>query len=367
MSSPLQIHAGKTAMAHLRRHGLQAQDVAVIPAAAGGPKGLILQGLDQWLFGEWLPGAPRQRSLLGASIGSWRMAAACHDDPVAAFQRLADLYCGQRYPAKPSPARVTQEIMGLLQGFIGGHESEILTHPTQRLHVVAVRGRGRLQAPQSELSTKLGFASAALANLGARKHLARHMTRVVIGDSRDTLAWMPNHFDAFQTNFMALSTENLLPSLLASGTLPLIMEPVRQIAGTPSGTYWDGGMIDYHLDFPYAQMQDPHGAGLVLYPHFADHIIPGWLDKSLPWRRAGKGAHGSWLDNLIMLSPSPSFIRTLPRAKLPDRTDFFHYGIDHDERIRNWKLAISASTRLAEAFAAFVAKPDMTIVKPLNF
>jgi predicted acylesterase/phospholipase RssA len=193
------------------------------------------------------------------------------------------------------------------------------------------------------------------------------MTRVVIGDSRDTLAWMPNHFDAFQTDFMALSTENLLPSLLASGTLPLIMEPVRQIAGTPSGTYWDGGMIDYHLDFPYAQIQDTHGAGLVLYPHFADHIIPGWLDKSLPWRRAGKGAHGSWLDNLIMLSPSPSFIRTLPRAKLPDRTDFFHYGIDHEARIRNWKLAISASTRLAEAFAAFVAKPDMTIVKPLNF
>ncbi|MCX7219422.1 MAG: patatin-like phospholipase family protein, partial [Burkholderiales bacterium] len=84
MSSALQIRAGKTAMAHLRQHGLQAQDVAVIPAAAGGPKGLILQGLDQYLFGEWLPSAPRQRSLLGASIGSWRMAAACHADPVAA-------------------------------------------------------------------------------------------------------------------------------------------------------------------------------------------------------------------------------------------------------------------------------------------
>ncbi|MCX7219421.1 MAG: patatin-like phospholipase family protein, partial [Burkholderiales bacterium] len=264
-------------------------------------------------------------------------------------------------------ARVTQEIRELLQAFIGGHEAEIISHPSQRLHVLAVRGRGRLQAPQSELSTKLGFASAALANLGARKLLARHMTRVVIGDSRDTLDWMPNHFDAFQTDFAALSAENLLPSLLASGTLPLIMEPVRQIAGTPAGTYWDGGMIDYHLHFPYAQLQDRHGAGLVLYPHFSDHIIPGWLDKSLPWRRANKGAHSNWLDNLIMLSPSASFIQSLPRAKLPDRTDFFHYGIDHEARIRDWKLAISASEKLAVAFAAFVAKPDMAIVKPLNF
>ena len=86
--------------AQLRAHGLRAQDIAVIPAAARGPKGLILQALDQWLFGSWLPGAARKRSLIGASIGAWRMAAACHADPVAPFQRLGDFYCGQRYPLR---------------------------------------------------------------------------------------------------------------------------------------------------------------------------------------------------------------------------------------------------------------------------
>ena len=40
----------------------------------------------------------------------------------------------------------------------------------------------------------------------------------------------------------------------------------------------DGGIIDYHLHLPYHRAQ-----GLVLYPHFIDRIVPGWLDKALPW------------------------------------------------------------------------------------
>ena len=100
--NPLSIHAGPQALAHLRNHGLRAQDIAIIPGAAGGPKGLILQKLDQWLFGSWLPSAPRERTLIGASIGAWRMAAACLADPVAGFQRLGDLYCEQTYPRRPS-------------------------------------------------------------------------------------------------------------------------------------------------------------------------------------------------------------------------------------------------------------------------
>ncbi|MDO8177944.1 MAG: patatin-like phospholipase family protein [Undibacterium sp.] len=367
MSSPLQIHAGKIALAHIREHGLQARDIAVIPAAAGGPKGLILQALDQWIFGEWLPKAPRERSLIGASIGAWRMAAASHADPVAAFQRLGDLYCGQRYPAKPSPARVTEEIHGLLQHFIAGHEHEIVNQPQHRLHVLAVHGRGLLHTPQSALASKLGFTAAALANIASRDYLARHIDRVVIGDRRDSLLWMKDKFDDFKTHFATLTTDNLLPALLASGTLPLIMQPVRHIAGAPDGTYWDGGIIDYHLAFPYSRLNDSTQGNLVLYPHFTDHIIPGWLDKALPWRRAGRGKHAHWVDNVIMISPSPAFVRTLPRAKLPDRKDFFYYGVNHDERIRNWKIAMADSERMRDAFAAFVAKPDLSQVIPLNF
>ena len=62
----LQIHAGATALKQLREHGLQPADVRIIPAAAGGPKGLVLNPLDRYLFGEWLAarhahGAPAGR------------------------------------------------------------------------------------------------------------------------------------------------------------------------------------------------------------------------------------------------------------------------------------------------------------------
>ena len=42
----LTFHAGPLAMAQIAEHGLRAEDVAIVPAAAGGPKGLIFQSLD---------------------------------------------------------------------------------------------------------------------------------------------------------------------------------------------------------------------------------------------------------------------------------------------------------------------------------
>ncbi|HXA46200.1 MAG TPA: patatin-like phospholipase family protein [Burkholderiaceae bacterium] len=361
----LEFHAGPKAIARLRTHGLRAQDIAVIPAAAGGPKGLILQALDQWLFGLWLPSAARQRSLIGASIGAWRMAAACQTDPVAAFERLGDLYCEQRYPHKPSPQMVTDMCRQLLVDFIGGHEEEIIAHPQFRLHLLAARGRGWLNAPTKKLTTAAGFARATLANLRARKHLADHLERVIVGDARDSIPWMTTKFDHFATHFAALTTANLGPALLASATLPMIMQPIRDIPGAPHGTYWDGGLIDYHLALPYSRINSDTESNLVLYPHFGPKIVPGWLDKSMRWRHATSAQQNHWYDNVLLISPSQEFLQTLPRKKLPDRQDFHHYGLDHDARIKNWKQAINEGQRLRDEFAAFVDKPDLSMVHPL--
>ena len=65
------VHAGPRALKALREHGLQAKHVRAIPAAAGGPKGLVLNPLDRYLFGEWLAAVARPVHLLGASIGAW--------------------------------------------------------------------------------------------------------------------------------------------------------------------------------------------------------------------------------------------------------------------------------------------------------
>lgn len=361
----LELHAGPKALAHLRRHGLRAQDIAIVAAAAGGPKGLIFQALDQWLFGEWLPTAPRQRMLIGSSIGAWRMAAACHADPVAALQRLGMLYCEQRYPQKPSAQFVTQIFADILTDFLGGHEAELISHPQHRLQILTTRGRRLLNGPRGGVATLAGFTAATLANAASRTRLAQHVERVVIGDVRDPALWLKSRFDAFPTHFAPLATDNIAPALLASGTVPLVMAPVIDIPHAPRGTYWDGGLIDYHLELPYSRVADEPDGGLVLYPHFTDRIVPGWFDKALPWRRGGRGANRAWLDNVILVSPSRPFLQTLTRSKLPDRKDFMYYGLNHDLRIMHWKLAIGESQRLRDELAAFVADPDPARVQPL--
>lgn len=361
----LTILAGPKALAHIREHGLRARDIAIVPGAAGGPKGLILQKLDQWLFGEWLPSALRERTLIGSSIGAWRMAAACHKDPVAAFQRLGDLYCAQCYPPRPSARHVTDTCKNLLAGVIGGHESEIVNHPHYRLQILVSRGRRLLQAPTKNTSVGAGFGLAVLGNLVSRAQLASHLSRVVVGDIRDPAFWLKAKFDAFNTHFSPLSTENLASALLASGTLPFTMAPVRDIPQAPVGTYWDGGLIDYHLALPYSRVAGNPEGGLVLYPHFGEQIVPGWLDKALPWRRGHMGAYRGWLDNVVLVAPSRAFLQTLSRSKLPDRKDFHYYGLNHDSRILNWKLAIGEGERLRDALAQFVEKPDLSLVRPI--
>ncbi len=50
----LSIRAGKLARQLIQSEGLQAEQVDIVPGAAGGPKGIGIQGLDQAIFGEIL-------------------------------------------------------------------------------------------------------------------------------------------------------------------------------------------------------------------------------------------------------------------------------------------------------------------------
>jgi len=366
----LTFHAGPLAMARIAQFGLRARDIAIVPAAAGGPKGLIFQALDSWMFGEWLPGAPRERDLIGASIGAWRMAAACQKDPPKAFALLGQLYAGQRYTSlKPTPHEIDTVVQALLGELVRGHEDDIVNHPQHRLHILAARGRRSLAAPGHRYAELRGFASAALHNAGSRAWLGRLVERVVIGDRRSPASWLRQPFDAFPTHFTALTRANLAPALLASGTLPLLMKAVTGIADAPEGSYWDGGLVDYHLALPYSralpQAADAAQGELVLYPHFTPHIVPGWLDKSFPWRRAARGPNRGWLDNVLLVAPSHAFLASLPRARLPDRKDFGLYGLDHDERIRVWQRAIGEGERLRDELAAFAERPDLLRIAPL--
>jgi hypothetical protein len=81
--------------------------------------------------------------------------------------------------------------------------------------------------------------------------------------------------------------------------------------------------------------------------------------------RAARGPNRGWLDNVLIVAPSPDFLGSLPRGKLIDRSDFKFYGLDHDKRIYAWRLAMEEGGRLRDEFAAFVERPDVARIAPL--
>jgi hypothetical protein len=342
----LQVFAGPRAREHLRQHGLAPADVRVIPAAAGGAKGLVLLPLDRFLFGQWLAGDGPPVHLLGASIGAWRMAVACMPDAVSAIDTLAEDYITQSYPHRPgrmpTPRVITEVLRRRLDERIGQHAFEALRSPRLRLHVFTSRGRRLLHRP-GRLGMPLGWLSAFTANAWGRPAMGGWLERVVFSDPRDEL---PFPLADYPTRQVSLTPTNLAPAVLASCTIPFAIEAVQDVPGGPAGTYWDGGITDYHLHLNYAAMQD----GLVLYPHFGGAVIPGWLDKG--WKRR----HGATaaLDNVVLLAPQPDWVRRLPLGRLPSRADFKTYGDDHAARQRDWRIAVAESQRLAEEFATLV-------------
>jgi hypothetical protein len=349
------VHAGPRAAAHLRADGLAPHDIGCVPAAAGGPKGLALIPLDLRLFGAdgWLRAVPLD--LVGASIGAWRMFSAAQNDAAGALRRLATAYIAQRYARRPSPRDVSDECRKLVRAVLGDSGWPDL-RATAAVQVITTRARGVLQGDAS----RAAFARAALANTGSRARLATHMQRVVFTAGRGPArcAAAPP-FDPFGVTEVGLTPQNAEDALLASGSIPLLCAPVRNPAGAPRGDYWDGGLIDYHLLLPYAE----RCSKLVLYPHFVPHLTPGWLDKFLPWRQHS-GSH-PWLANLILIAPSPAFVARLPNRKLPDRNDFYRYGLDHDGRARDWRRAMAECERFADEVMAWLQRPDPTLLLPL--
>ncbi len=367
----LEIHAGPGALARLRERGLRPDDVGAVPAAAGGPKGLVLNPLDRFVFGDWLARGTRTVHLLGASIGAWRMATACLDGVDAAFAQLADDYIHQTYehaPGKPpAPSHVSDVFGATLAARLGGRTAQLLGHPRYRLHVFTSRGRHALLRRDgralSRLSTPLGYLGAFAANAVSRPAMGSWLERVIFSDPRDAL---PIHLHDYRTHTVALAADNLCPSVLASCSIPFWLAAVRDIPGAPPGAYWDGGITDYHLHLDYASMNHGRAPGdpfdLVLYPHFQKTIIPGWLDKGLRHRHRATAR----LDNVVVLSPSAQWVATLPGAKLPDRNDFKHFGDDLAARVAAWSRAVRESERLRDEFADWVDGGHPPEIRPLT-
>ena len=191
-----------------------------------------------------------------------------------------------------------------------------------------------MAASERRLPLMAALAAAVVGNLVSRRTLGRQLQRVIFDASGDDSLFQG--LKDLPTQRQLLTRENLRAALLASGSIPLLMDGVR-MPGDLGRMHWDGGVLDYHPDFDFEA-----GAGLVLYPHFYPYVIPGWFDKALPWRRAG----GSNFHRALLISPSEAFVASLPGGKIPDRQDFYRHP--DRERMTRWQKVLDGSARLGE-------------------
>nr|WP_283104738.1 alpha/beta hydrolase [Shewanella marisflavi] len=303
-------------------------------AASGGPKWLGIAALDKYLFGTFFKARETPLYTLGASSGAWRLACLAQQEPLAAYERLEREYIGQRYDTKPTAQEVSAKVAGIVSGILGEQQgADIVANPVIKSHFIACRGRhlNRLSHPAA---LGAGLATTAMSNLLSRRTLGWHFERYLFG-CRDAMSPYRELKD-LPGRHLALTSDNIGQVLLATGSIPWVLAPVTQIEGAPAGHYYDGGITDYHFDLPLA-----HAPGLTLYPHFYSKILPGWFDKSLPWRRAKRN-----YDNALILAPSEDYVSQLPYGKLPDRNDFSR--LSSEERIRYWQQAVQMSQVLAD-------------------
>lgn len=341
MKHRLDIFAGPRALRVLAERGLRAADIDVVVAASGGPKWIVLHGLDRAILEGALGSFAEVAHLIGSSSGAWRMACWAQADPAAALDRLAQAYIGQRYPPRPPISLVSRTCEGIVSHLLGATgAADIVASPRFRLHVLTAACRG-LMASDDRKRLLAGLIAASLCNAVSRPTLGWWMTRTIFHAAGDCSPF--THLDDLPTRHVPLTVENLPAALLATGSIPLLAEGV-DIADAPDGRHRDGALTDYHPCFDFGR-----GEGLVLYPHFFPAVTAGWLDRFAPLRRP-RSTH---FDRVVLLAPSPSFVASLPGRKIPDRNDFYH--VPEGQRIRRWEAVRDASTALGEELAELVA------------
>lgn len=339
----LTFKAGEGALRSIRNDGFDISSVGTIAGASGGAKWLVLSQLDRVILRTLVPDMIAPVHLLGSSVGAWRFACYAQNNPLAAIDRFESAYIEQRFSGNPDVHEITatsQDIMSEVLGDLGAEE--ILRHRVFRTHVMAVRSR-HVMASERRWLLGLGLLAAATMNVVSRSSLGLFFERALFYDERD----LPPFFEAtgFPLQRIRLTATNLRDAVVATGSIPLVLSGVRNIDGARPGVYRDGGIIDYHHDLPHS---DP--GKLTLFPHFYDHLVPGWFDKNLKWRKPA-AAH---TDRTVLICPSAEFVSRLPNAKIPDRSDFVN--LSSEERIKAWKICVSACEELADDFHEILVK-----------
>ncbi|MCL6416860.1 patatin-like phospholipase family protein [Aestuariirhabdus sp. Z084] len=353
--SALHFYAGDDARNRINQYGLQAQHVKAMVGASGGPKWLMLREIDRYLLSQFFPASEQPVQLLGSSIGSWRFACYATQDPLQAFERFEQAYVNQRYETKPTPAEVSQVSYALLEQLLGpGGAGHAVKNPRFLLNIMAVRARGLCASERQGVLTT-GVVLAALGNLASRRSLGLSFERALFSTDPGNTPF--KQLQDLPHGIHPLTGRNLVQALMATASIPLVMSGVDNIEQAPEGIYRDGGITDYHFDIPF--LQEP---GIVLYPHFSPRVAPGWFDKALKWRQPSESNYR----NVLLITPSPDFIASLPGGKIPDRNDFMK--LSNDERIARWNKVLVMTRQLADELHDTLSQNRLSSqLRPLPF
>jgi hypothetical protein len=362
----LDIYAGPSALKIIKKKGFSHEMFTTMLGASGGPKWFSLFGLDKYLFGEFFHKRTTPLNLVGSSAGAFRFGALAQKDPVDAITRLATIYSETVYSNKADAKEITEKAKILLDAVYGKNGiDEIIQNPIFKAHFIVAKCQG-LTSFESKPLQFLGLLSSIILNRVDRSLLKHQYQRFIYHHPASDLK-VTDHCQ-FDTHYQPLSVNNLKCALLASGSIPMVMEGVKNIPGSPKGMYRDGGIIDYHFDVQIkhterqntdVQKDKNKKDDLILYPHFNTQPKAGWFDKNL--NRKVQSTH---YQNVVMLVPSDRFIASLPYGKIPDRKDFTE--MDAPTRIKYWRKVLSETERLAESFDLFCQQPNPTIIQPFN-
>jgi hypothetical protein len=345
----IEIYAGPTAIKTIQEEGFQPELFSSLLGASGGPKWFCLFGLDKYLFGEFFNSRHSDLNIVGSSAGAFRAACFAQQDPIAALDRFAKQYSETTYSKKAKPEEITEKAEQLLEDVVGAQGAlEIINNPTFKAHFIVAKSNGLVRHDNKVLQG-LGLAKSYLGNRINRKNLASQYERFIFQPLSSNFEYTDP--DKIPSTAVTLTPENLLPALLASGSIPMVMKGIKDIPAAPKGMYRDGGIIDYHFDI---EILNP---GLTLYPHFNPEPKPGWFDKSLT-RRVRENHY----DKTVLICPSREFIANLPFGKIPDRNDFVN--LDVATRIAYWKTVLAETQRTADYLERAIISGD--IVKQIK-
>lgn len=353
----LKILAGPKAYTQIKKNGLAPADISAVFGASGAAKWLTIYGLDSAIFSQWLANSEQVIDLFGTSVGAFKLAAASQADCTKALDLLADAYINQHYEGKVTAAQVAIETTRILNTFLSPQSiDEILTNSRYNYHCGAVLCKGLLASDNVNVQ-KLAMAKAFLLSLIGRNALCNTFDRAVFTSGKPQFDL--SGLDAYATHKIVLTKDNFRDAILSSGSIPVVMPGVANVAGGPLGKYRDGGLLDYH---PVPSNIGNIDKGLVLYPHFYTEVKEGWFDKFAP----GRVVSAKQLDNIVLIGPSDDFVKSLPGGAIPDRKDFYTFKGNDEERIRRWTIAKDRSCELGEEFMQLANSGDIAAkVEPL--